>query len=110
MKWLFDNWKLFLLVLLALCELVLFILSLTKKAVKIDSLKEKILNLLPFIISIAEDLFGSGLGSVKKDYVLKVVKKVLSLDNSYDSFISEALENILSTPHKKEEKGIINEK
>lgn len=91
-----QNWKTLVVLAFAIAEVILLIF---KKTIKLDTTKEKILNSLPVCIHLAEQLFESG--SLKKDFVIKTVKEIFSLDSSFDSFIGSAIEKILSTPEKK---------
>lgn len=105
-EFILDYWQLLLVGLLAIVEICLLIF---KKPIKIETIKEEILRVLPFYIAIAEKVFTqSGSGNLKIEFVLSSIKELLKLDGSLDSFIRESAEAILSTPAKK---GIIkNEK
>ena len=93
-----NNWHWLLCLVLCLVELLLVIF---KKSIKFDTVREKIMAFLPVCISLAEEVIGSGNGSKKKDYVIALIKSSLDLKDDYDSFISSAIESILSTPTKK---------
>ena len=82
---------------LSIIELLLLIFQ---KKVKIDSIKEKILEALPFCISIVEKLGIKG-SEQKKLACVEFLKDFVKFDSSYDEFISESIERILSTPEKK---------
>lgn len=89
--------------------LISFILTLVKKKPSfnlIDSIKSYVLEILPKLINQVE---VPGKGSTKKNLVLKLIAVELAKKfNFYDfasleAWISEQLENILSTPSKKED-------
>lgn len=103
-----ENWKFLFCCLLALIE---FFVILLKRPVKIDSVKDRLAQILPLYIEYAERFFmykpKSGLD--KLNFVLNGVKDLLRIDSKdYDAFIIESIERILSTPTKK--KGEIDEK
>ena len=97
-EFIIDNWKLLVCVAIGLAEILVLIF---KKRIKFDTTKEKILEVLPFCIKIAEELVGSGFGDEKLQIVLDFVKELCKLDNSYDDFIVNNVEKILLTPTKK---------
>lgn len=98
LDFLVNNWQWLSCLVLCLVELLLVIF---KKSIKLDTVREKIMAFLPVCISLAEEVFGSGNGSQKKDFVISIIKSSLDLKDNYDSFISSAIESILSTPAKK---------
>lgn len=86
-----------------------FILTLVKKKPSInliDSIKAYIVEILPILINKVE---CPGNGSTKKNLVLKLIQEaIVKKFNFYDfasieQWCSEQLENILSTPSKKED-------
>lgn len=97
-EFIFANWQWIVAFVFAAIE---FIILLCRKQVKTDTLKEKILQLLPSCISLAEEILGSGNGEKKKDLASRMIKALLSAGSDYDDFISSAIESILSTPTKK---------
>ena len=98
------NWLVLLSIALLLVD---FFVSLFRKRTKVvDTIKEFILDNLPFYISNAEKLLSGGIE--KKDYVINSVLRLLA-DRypginvlPYEAFISQSIEKILSTPEKKE--------
>lgn len=81
-----------------------------KKPVKVvDTVKEWILELLPFFIREAEEKFASGQGVNKKEYVISKMSASLiqnfglsdELLDNYKKFISSMIEAILWAPQKK---------
>jgi len=101
-EFIINYWQLLLVGLLAIVEILLLIL---KKPIKVETIKEEILRILPFYIALAEKVYSqSGSGNEKIEFVLSSIKELLKLDGSLDSFIREAIEAILCTPTKK---GII---
>lgn len=96
-----NNWQWIACLVVGTIELFFVIF---KKSQKVDTLKEKILSLLPVLISMAEELLGPGVGSEKKRFVSDLLHRLLRIDSSYDQFVSSAIESILSTPTKKAER------
>lgn len=88
-------------------ELVLSVVAIIKKVKKQGSLYTDILVKLPDIISKVEKIIGSGNGSQKLQVVLKVVNDLVvsetgkEMTSSDRKFVSEAIEEILTTPQKK---------
>lgn len=97
-EFLISNWQWIACLVVGTIELFFVIF---KKSTKVNTIREKILDLLPVCISLAEEFIGAGNGSTKKSFALDLVKKLLKLDDSNDAFISSAIESILSTPEKK---------
>ncbi len=106
LEFLVKNWRLILEVVCALVALVLFICR--KKPVKVlDTVKECISRLLPYVIKEAEktDLKGED----KMVFALQTLYALLKdfgyeeVYNNYRDFAREQIELILSTPQKKEE-------
>ena len=64
----------------------------------------EIINKLPKFIADAEQIFGSGTGLAKLSYVLdKVQLECVKSNVTFDErYMTEQIENILSTPEKKE--------
>ena len=81
--------------------LVELIIILCKRPVKTDTLKERVLSLLPFCIRLTEQTMINTTSKEKLDFCISTCKSLLHLDDSYDSFISSSIESILSTPTKK---------
>lgn len=105
-----DNWKFLLAIILCLIELVFVILSLAKKPIKTDSIKEKILSILPVVINLAEEILGPGAGAEKKKFCESIISSLIGKSSFSSEFLSSAIESILSTPSKKMEKGNTDEK
>lgn len=103
----FNYWQIIVFAAISILEIIILF---CKKGIKVDTIKEEILRLLPFGIAIAEQMFGSGNGSKKLDFVLDYIKSILKLDSSEDEFIIRSIEAILATPAKKLEKGNFDEK
>lgn len=89
--------------------LISFILTLVKKKPSfnlMDSIKNYILEMLPIWIISVE---CTGKGSLKKDLVLNLIKEAIAKKFSFYNFssieewCSNQVENILSTPSKKED-------
>ena len=89
--------------------LIVLLVTLLKKKVKINDVFQSVLMVLPEYISLAETMFKDG--SSKYSYVFKkCVELLMSLTHQssqkvidkYTSMIDSAIENILSTPQKKE--------
>lgn len=110
MKQFFDfivqYWQYFSVGIVLLLNILLFILK--KKPVLVqDSLKQVLLTLLPGFIAGAEKAIGAGSGETKLALVLNAVDEWLR-NNGFTftpelrSFIHQSIENILSTPQKKE--------
>lgn len=111
-EFLVNNWQWIACLVIGTIELFFVIF---KKSQKLDTVKEKILALLPAVIGLAEEVFGPGVGSKKKAFVLNEIKQIfavghVNLGDSYDSFISSAIESILSTPEKKSQRKENDEK
>lgn len=101
-----QNWRLIVEIVFVLVALVLFICK--KKPVKVlDTVKECISRLLPYVIKEAEktDLKGED----KMVFALQTLYALLKdfgyeeVYNNYRDFAREQIELILSTPQKKEE-------
>lgn len=106
-----KNWYFLLLGFLAVCTFVLTLISMIKKIKNkgnvFDSIKEAILENLPFWITISEGLAG---GETKKDNVIslgialvsKMMGRKLSAEENdyFVAFIGDSVEKILSTPQK----------
>lgn len=97
----------------AIIELVLlicvFFVTLLKKKVKVDDVFKSVLMVLPNLISLAESKYENG--SEKYSFVFnKCVEMLMSLTHwssekvieKYTADINSSIENILSTPQKKE--------
>ena len=92
--------------------LIVILVTIFKKKVKfIDVVKEVILEVLPSAINKVEQKFGSGHGTEKLVYVCELVQTYICqkyglseevVVRLYHSFIRENVEDILSTPTKKE--------
>lgn len=93
-----DNLLLIIYIVLFLIEILVILL---KRPVKTDSLKEKILNFLPFAINLAEQIIPSG-SADKLRFALDTVKEHFDIKSvKYDEFIVSSVESILTTPKKK---------
>ena len=104
-EFIIENWRLIVEVVCAIIALVLFICR--KKPVKVlDTVKECISRLLPYVIKEAEktDLKGED----KMVFALQTLYALLKdfgyeeVYNNYRDFAREQIELILSTPQKKE--------
>lgn len=99
------NWKWF----LPLCvDLVVFLVLLLKKKVKVVDVFSMVLTKLPVFINRAEELYSNGDDKLK--YVLSCAVSLLAAENGsnvtdilekYGDLLINAIEEILSTPHKK---------
>lgn len=106
-EFLISNWRLIAEGLCAIAALVFMFVR--KKPIKVvDTLQQIILRLLPGLINQAEIQFGPGKGSAKLEFVIDLLKKVLSelgygdeVVSPYLSFAKDQVEVILSTPQKK---------
>lgn len=94
---------------LLVLNLIYFIILFCKKKVKIDDISKQVLMLIPEFINIAEVKFQDG--AEKYSYVFNRCIELLhtlthrsaaSLTEEYTAFIDSAIENVLSTPQKKE--------
>ncbi len=89
-------------------EFVFFIVALIKKSKKQTPITLDLLELVPKYIAAAEKILGSGKGEKKRDFVLDELSKIFfnytghSMDEATFKFLSKAIEEILSTPQKKE--------
>lgn len=112
LEFLRTYWKIIALGLLVVLDAVLIFLNRRKPTKIYDSVHQTIISVLPDLINSAEASFASGQGENKLQMVLQLVYQVLvsiygmSLNDAmkYESFITQKVEAILSTPHKKEEK------
>lgn len=86
-----------------LINLVCAIIVIVKKTKenKNISISEVVNELLPTLINQAELLFGSKTGETKQNYVLEEIKKITNSKTAV-KIAKIQLENILSTPQKKE--------
>lgn len=98
------------LVLLALFIIILSLELLILFVKKKDpSVLSGINSILPSLIKQAEDKYGSGTGPIKFQYVIVAVKdylhNVFNIQNvnTYEKYIINKVDEILSTPHKKED-------
>lgn len=91
--------------------LIILLVSLVKKKVNvIDTIKGYVTEILPQLISKAEDKYGAGNGASKLEYVVQTTITLLMREFSlssiqaipYKAFIKKSAEAILSTPQKKE--------
>ena len=91
-----------------LLELVFLLIGIFKKRKKETPILLDLLELVPKYIAAAEKIIGSGKGEKKRDFVLDELSKVFysytgkTIDEATFKFISKAIEEILSTPQKKE--------
>lgn len=90
-------------------QIVTFVILLCKKKVKIDDVAKQVLMLIPDFINLAEGKFETG--AEKYSYVfnrcvelLQVLTKKSGLEvcATYTALIDSMIENVLSTPQKKE--------
>lgn len=102
-----NNWQWIACLVIGTIELFFVIF---KKSQKLDTVKEKILALLPVVIRLAEEVLGPGVGAEKLAFVHNFLHDFYKLDDSYDQFITSAIENILSTPEKKSQRKESDEK
>lgn len=94
------------------CALAALIISLCKKRGKMDPAIERVIRCLPLFIKDAEVSLGPKCGQFKKQRVLNsalgLYEKLTGIHITCDSYIAEqfcdAIEDILNTPQKKEEK------
>lgn len=100
-------WSISTFIIEAVSLLVYFILFLFRNKSN-PYVEEFILEKLPGLINTAEALYDDG--SIKKDYVIDAMKKLINqyfpkvCSSIFNGFISKAIENLLSTPQKKEVK------
>lgn len=112
LEFLIENYKLFVIVGSCLLDLILFVICCCLKKKKSISIDEQILGLMPIAIKAAEDLYGSGNGEKKKQYVMDFVSKQFKKWTGYElkpgcleyGYFVAFMENILATPTKKGEK------
>lgn len=92
-----------------LIELLFTVVILIKKSKKDTGVVGAILSNLPAVINLVEKKFGSGTGTTKKvqalDTALELYRSMTGVCLTYDSqiahILSDAIEDILSTPQKK---------
>lgn len=102
-----DYWFVVVSLVLALAELLILILKKNKVSV-VDTAFQGVLEKLPLVINFAEYLFGSGNGEKKKEWCLNfLIDFYKSLggkdqDEYVKVLICDALEQVLSTPQKKD--------
>lgn len=114
MKEIFDflvsYWKVIVLGILVVLDLVLVVLNRRKPVKVFDSVHQVITSILPELIKVAEASYCSGHGDEKlemvKQLVFNYLKSCYGFKNdeclSYDAYITKQVEAILSTPQKKE--------
>lgn len=102
-----ENWRLIIEIISLIVVVIFFFLK--KKPYKVvDAIPDMIYFVLPSAINRAEKIYGSGDGETKRNFVINVVIDYIHDRwpdvNAYDyyDFISARLEDILSTPKKKE--------
>lgn len=104
-----DNWQLILIIVLNLFALI--ISAFRKKVKVVDSVWAICLRNLPHLIRIAEDKVGPGNGREKREMVFdSIINLIVSITDltaleavdKYGAAIYSAIENILTTPQKKE--------
>lgn len=99
-----NHYQLILSILLVLLSLVLQLLKKKPVLNKLAEIKQRILEVLPFIIDSVE---VKGEGSSKKILVLKEIQLLLAKEfkvydfTVFEDFVSQAIENILMCPQKK---------
>lgn len=100
-QFIFENWRLLLEAALVLISTILFIVR--KRPVRVvDTLKETIIRLLPYCITLAE----KAPKGEKLEKCLSLLAELLAdmdyeLDDFHKKFAAEQVEIILSTPQKK---------
>lgn len=103
-----ENHKLMIQILTLVFEAIVFLVLLAKK--KVNPSISGIVAQLPALVGIAEEKFGAGKGADKKAYVLacasalftKATGQVLSESSGIYKTFANAVEEILSTPQRKE--------
>lgn len=107
-KFLVDNWKIILDVVLMAFSIVFFLVK-KKPVVVVDEVRTHVLRSLVYLIKKAEKEFGAGHGEDKFDFVMDSLMETLhrcypDIDPmTYYNFAEQYLEYILETPQKKGE-------
>lgn len=95
---------------LACLDLIIFILTLVKKRNKVKLTLTDVYDYIPTVISYAERIIGAGKGTEKLAFCLTLIKDFMlshgySLKDFEDHDFSSYIEEVLSTPQKKNEGG-----
>lgn len=109
-EFIINNYQQIILIFACLFDVVLFLIGVFKK--KANAPLTEVISCLPRLIIKAEKKIGAGNGSQKKlmvlDWALDLYKELTGVDVDCKSWIAEdisvAIERILRTPQKKEEK------
>lgn len=104
-----ENWKELSVLFVAVLT---FLVSLFRKKGKVDPVIEFLLANIPHVINVFESRIGSGHGEEKKRSVMSqlcaayknMTGVALKEGSNYYKMLSEYVEEVLSTPHKKEDK------
>lgn len=104
-SWICENYKFLIALTLCVIELIVVLVRCNYKVV--DATKEYILQKLPFLIASAESSLLDGADKKKLviDGIVSLLKEEfprITLNSKLTNFISDAIEDILSTPKKKE--------
>lgn len=106
-----DNWQFISIVIIIICNIILFLIRRKEKRSTFDAAVETICSSIPMFIIEAENKFGSGHGSDKlelvKEHCYSLIKNELgrgltkSEKKYFDGTIKQLVEVVLTAPQKK---------